>query len=204
MNKAIISGATGFVGTHLCQELIKNGVSVYALCRKNSPNIHRLPKETHIVECSMNDYANLNFDFEKADVFYHLAWEGATGKERANETIQSENARNTLEAVSTAKRIGCKKLVAVGTVYENFYEQVISRDNFNSADFYILSKVYAHRMAEKLASKIGIDFLWCTFFHPIGKYNNLNQMMAYAVKGMLDGNSPSFGSAEQPYDITAV
>jgi uncharacterized protein YbjT (DUF2867 family) len=37
MNKAILSGATGFVDTHLCQELIKNGVSVYALCRKDSP-----------------------------------------------------------------------------------------------------------------------------------------------------------------------
>jgi nucleoside-diphosphate-sugar epimerase len=202
MKTAIVTGAAGFVGVHLCEELVSNGILVTAICRTGGSAINRLPHEVTVINCNMDSYATLS-DIN-ADVFYHLAWDGATGEGRGNARLQSQNVQWTFEALEAAKRLGCGKFIAAGTVYERLLSQIIGHNGFRQADFYLLSKQYAHSMCAKLAAKIGIEFVWATFFHPIGKYIKCEQMMAYAIKGLLDNIAPTFGPAREPYDITAV
>jgi len=179
MKSAIVTGAAGFIGTHLVGELRSHGVSV------TSPGRGDIPTET-------------------ADIFYHLAWEGASGTGRSDSVLQARNAELTLQALETAHKLGCGKFVALGTVYERFAEQIAESGSFGSSNFYILSKKYAHDMSRQLALKLGIDFIWITICHPIGRYIKPEQMMAYAVSNLLKGVSPAFGSATTLYDIAAV
>jgi nucleoside-diphosphate-sugar epimerase len=202
MKSAMVTGATGFVGVHLCEELVGRGVSVTALCRAGSGAVSRLPQGVEIVYCDMDSYDTLSG--VQADVFFHLAWEGATGAGRGDEELQLRNAGRTLQALKASRRLGCKRFIATGTIFEKLLPQITDFAGFRQADFYLLSKQYAHSMCAKLASKIGADFVWGTFFHPIGKYIKPEQMMAYAINGMLRGIPPEFGPAQEPYDITAV
>ena len=202
MKTAIISGATGFIGTHLCKELNDNKVKVKALVRRDSGNLKRLDGVAELVECGMDEYDSLKE--EKADVFYHLAWEGATGPGRDDEFLQIKNIYRTISAMHAAKRIGCKRFVALGTVYENFVPQIMQDKQHRKADFYILAKQNAHYMCQKLATKLGIEFVWATIFQPIGRYIKKDQVMAYAINGILKGEEPKFGPAMEPYDITSV
>ena len=196
MTTAIVTGATGFVGTYLITELLESGVSVTALFREGSPNISRLPSEVKI-EC---DFAKL----EPADVFYHLAWEDASGVGRGNAVTQSRNAELTLAALETAHRIGCGKFVALGTVYEKFAPQIRAAGKFGGSDFYVLSKDYTHAMTEKLALKLAVPFVWAEICHPVGQLIKPEQMMAYVISNLLGGKSPAFGPAKTLYDIVAV
>ncbi|ADL33856.1 NAD-dependent epimerase/dehydratase [Butyrivibrio proteoclasticus B316] len=202
MKTAIVSGATGFIGVHLCYELVSNNVEVYALVRKNSINAERLPDNVHIIECGMDDYSSLSGI--QADIFFHLAWEGATGPKRDDEIIQSKNVVRTLAALSTAKRLGCERFVALGTVYEKLAEQILSETYHRKADFYLLSKLSAHQMCYKLAQKLDIEFVWATIFQPIGKYIKKEQVIAYTIDCLIKGIKPEYGPALEPYDITAV
>ena len=59
-------------------------------------------------------------------------------------------------------------------------------------------------MCKKLADKLDIQFVWATIFQPIGRYIKKEQVMTYAVSGLLNGEPPEFGPAMEPYDITAV
>jgi nucleoside-diphosphate-sugar epimerase len=133
-----------------------------------------------------------------------LAWEGATGPGRADAVLQSLNANRTMEAIKAAHQTGCKKFIATGTVYENFYLQMDDAPQFFNAAFYIMSKRYARDMARQMALKLGIGFTWCTFCHPVGKYIKPEQLIASAVKKLLDGVSPAFGPAADYFDIIAV
>ncbi len=202
MKSAIVSGATGFIGVHLCHELISNGVQVIGLVRKNSNSLERLQDEVRVVNCGMDDYASLNE--VDVDTFYHLAWEGATGARRDDETLQVKNLERTIEALKAAKRCGCKRFVGLGTVYERLTDQILSDSRHRKADFYLLSKLGAHQMCLKLAQKLGIEFVWATIFQPIGKYIKKEQVMAYTINSLLNGISPEYGPALEPYDITAV
>lgn len=196
MTSAIVTGASGFVGVHLVNELISSGIKVTALCRENSKNIGRIHPKCDIV-CSMSE-------LPAADVFYHLAWEGASGSGRSDAVLQAENAILTLDALKAAHAHGCGRFIALGTIYERLSGQIKDLGIFGGSDFYILSKEYSHMIASKLAYKLGMEFIWCEICHPIGRYIKSNQMMAAFIKALLSNESPSFGSAQTPYDIVAV
>ena len=201
MKSAIVTGATGFIGTHICNELLENDIRVTGLARKGSENIKRL-QDVNLVWCGMDDYDS--FEGEHADTFYHLAWEGATGTGRDDEELQAKNIIRTVQALKAAKRVGCRRFVALGTVYENLVPQILTDTRHRKPDFYLLSKQSAHYMCLKLASKLDIEFVWATIFQPIGRYIKKDQVMAYAISGLLNGKPPKFGPAMEPYDITAV
>ena len=203
MDSAIVTGATGFIGTHLCEELQNHNVKTIGLARKDSRNIQRLKKmDVDIVWCGMDDYDSL--ETEAVDTFYHLAWEGATGVGRDDEELQAKNIIRTISAMKAAKRMGCKRFVALGTVYEKLMPQILSDSEHRKPDFYLLSKQSSHFICLKLANKLNLEFVWATIFQPIGKYIKKEQVMAYTIVELLHGNSPKFGPAMEPYDITAV
>lgn len=57
MKKAIVTGATGFIGKFLVRELVKQNVEVIAVVRRGTKNlntINALPVK--IVECNIADY----------------------------------------------------------------------------------------------------------------------------------------------------
>lgn len=202
MKSAIISGASGFIGTHLCRELINNNVDVIGLARRDGINICRLPQEVQIEWIGMDDYEK--YDGRGADVFFHLAWEGATGTGRADENLQAKNVSRTINAMKAAKRVGCKRFVALGTVYENLVPQILNENEHRKVDFYLLSKQSTHYMCLQLAKKLDMEFVWATIFQPIGRYIKKEQVMTYAISGMINGEPPEFGPAMEPYNITAV
>lgn len=206
MKTAIVSGATGFIGIHLTEELLQSGFDVVALCRTGSPHISRLPQKAQIVECRMDEYSNLPEMLAgcKADVFYHLAWEGASGPLRADEALQINNAEYSLAAMYAASRLGCARFIGIGTVYEHFRESILASGISRPADPYILSKCFTRDMLRQTALKLSLPFVWCTFFQPIGRYMKPEQLMAYAILSLMRGESPSFGPAQQPVDIIAV
>ncbi len=201
MKKAYVTGASGFVGTHLCEELKKNGYEVNAIVRPGSLNTERLG-EIKIISCGMDDYDKLIGD--SADVFFHLAWEGTTGTGRDDEDLQIRNIQRTAAALRAAKRLGCKRFVALGTVYEKLVPQILAEPLHRKADFYLLAKHSAHEMCIKLAEKLEIEFVWATIFQPLGKYIKHDQVMAYTINSLIAGTSPKYGPAREPYDILAV
>lgn len=201
MKSAIVTGATGFIGTHLCSELLKNDIKVTGLARKDSRNMKRL-QDVNLVWCGMDEYDS--FDGEKADTFYHLAWEGATGTGRDDEELQIKNTARTIKALKAAKRLGCRRFVALGTVYEKLVPQILTDPQHRKPDFYLLSKQSAHYICMKLAEKLDIEFVWATIYQPIGRYIKKEQVMTYAITGLLNGEPPEFGPAMEPCDITAV
>ncbi|WP_088188555.1 NAD(P)-dependent oxidoreductase [Desulfosporosinus sp. FKA] len=202
MKSAIVSGATGFIGVHLCEDLLSHGISVTALVRQNSRNISRLPAGVNVIHCDLDSLNNV--ELFPANVFYHLAWEGATGEERTNPLLQIRNAERTIEALNFAIKAKCEKFVGLGTVYERLLPQVVDFAGFRKSDYYLLSKNYAHEMCDKIAYQYNMPFVWATMFQPIGKYIKSEQISAYVIKCLRNNKSPQIGNGLQPFDITAV
>lgn len=77
--KALITGITGFAGSHLAEYLLENhpDVSVYGTYRWRSrmDNVEHLDKRIHLVECDLRDYFSVHKAVEESrpDVVFHLA-----------------------------------------------------------------------------------------------------------------------------------
>ncbi len=70
---AVVTGATGFVGSHLVDLLIQKGYKVKCLVRKSS-NLRWLDgKPVELVYGGLSDVEHLKKTFEDADYIYHIA-----------------------------------------------------------------------------------------------------------------------------------
>ena len=115
VKKIVITGMTSMLGVATAEEWLKNGVGkIYAVVRESSPNLYRLPKDERIVKinCEACNYDNLpDLISETCDVFYHMSWEGTGVKRDTSVSGQCHNISYTLEALKSAKRLGCTKFI---------------------------------------------------------------------------------------------
>lgn len=208
MRRAIVSGATGFLGYHLVRELTKHGIMVYALYRPGTANLDRLRGADDVkpVPCAMEMLGELPEICEERefDAFYHLAWQGSTGQERERSQVQTDNIKWTVEAAGAAARLKCRKFVATGTVCENQCTTIAEKGTLSTAAFYLLAKEAAYKMTKIECMRNNLPLVWCTFYHPIGKYNKPDQIIAGTILKMLRGEEPQFGPADKWFDIIAA
>lgn len=203
--KAIVNGASGYIGYYLVKELLENGHTVLAVCRKMSEQLGVFVNHDNFraVVCSQSELAE-KLGVENADVWYQLVWEGANGILRSNPEIQLNNELISVAAMKTAAETGCKKIIYAGTVYENTAPVILENPVFNTNSFYVISKKHTHEITRQLSKKYDIDYVWCQFCHPVGVYMAENQMLPSAVKAFVNNEEILFGSCEQIYDIFSV
>ena len=76
MKKALVTGATGFIGRFLVRELIRQGVEVIAIVREGSKNLGCLSDlSVRVVECDISRYYSLADKIQDRDIdtVFHTA-----------------------------------------------------------------------------------------------------------------------------------
>lgn len=209
MKKAIVTGATGFIGTILVENLCKNGVEVIAVVRKSSINKNRLIscKNLSIIECDMSDICELSksIKIKDADVFFHLAWEGTSGDGRSDYNLQLLNIEYTLNALKVANNICCKKFVGVGSLMEFEVNYLMENDKqLFPNNIYNISKYTAHVMTKALSSELEIDYIWTYITNAYGEHETSPRFFNTTIKKMINKDVMNFTLADNLYDFVHV
>ena len=94
---AIVTGAGGFIGRWLVEQLVFDGYSVLAIIRPQSLSFPwmglQTDKSVEIICCDIANYDDLPMLIGRRNgaVFFHLAWAGVSGHDRENLDIQIQN-----------------------------------------------------------------------------------------------------------------
>lgn len=167
--KAFITGGTGFVGTHIIQELDKDGWEIIALHRKNS-DLTELMKcqKVQFVLGDITDIQSLRKAIpEKVDAVFHTAGSVANlphAQENTRYDINLEGTKNVVQ-VCLEKNIG--KMIYTSTVvtYDFHQKGKINETfpkNYWCKDQYVNSK----RLAEDEVEKAQAQGLNVVYIHP--------------------------------------
>lgn len=165
MKKAIVTGATGFIGKFLVRELVKQNVEVIAVVRRGTKNlntINALPVK--IVECNIADYHMLPdmIADRDIDVVFHIAWQGVSDLDARNEAIQMQNLQSTLDLIDAMHimRIGC--FIGCGSMHEAESLVEMNEDKVisNLGYMYKATKTAAHWIGKAKCGTYGIRFFW--------------------------------------------
>ena len=73
MEKVLVTGGTGFTGSHLVRDLVSDGYRVCVLARSAERARELLPAEAEIIEGDVTDAETIRRSVEGCDVVYHLA-----------------------------------------------------------------------------------------------------------------------------------
>ena len=203
MKRVIVSGATGFVGRRFTEYLLRRGVEVAALDRRGS--LTPLSASGKPSPAAVFDLTDGTETQDGAyDAFYHFAWQGVNGPEKADPLIQTDNIRLTIECASLAKRIGCKKFLCAGTVAERAVESLGHLEKTSGGMMYGAAKHSARLMLEAYCKSIGLDFVWMQFSNVYGPGNTTGNLVSYTLASLLNNVEASFGPAVQPYDFIYI
>ena len=205
MKRAIITGATGAVGTALVKELITNNVETLVLCREGSKRNHQIPDHPLVTRkyCSLDQLASIENDTGKNyDVFYHFAWMGTTGAERNDMYLQNLNVQFALDAVGAAKRFGCHTFIGAGSQAEyGRVEGVLRTDTPAFPEMgYGIAKLCAGQMTREYAHQQGMHHIWVRILSIFGPNDGPQSMVMSTINKLQNGEVPQFTKGEQMWD----
>ena len=206
VRKVILTGATGFVGKWLIKTLLEADVDVTVIVRNKNRVDAKVLDKIHIYECEYYNYQTLEIAVQKYDVFFHLAWEGVTSKDKDNLDIQKTNIDMSVNALLLAKRLECEKFIATGTVAEYAYcERIMDFSQKQTPnDIYAAMKVSVYNISNVLSRKIGIHFIWTVLPSTFGEGRNNDNIITYTITKLLKGEKPLYGDLEQLWDFLYV
>ena len=206
MKNVIVTGANGFIGSSLIKKLVEKKVNIVALDISFAKS--RLPESeyVHKIEVDMNSINKLNnyIPKDKYDVFYHLAWTGVNGQDKANPIVQLQNIEMTINCATAAKELGCGKFLCAGTIAERATESINHLSKTSGGMMYGVAKHSTHLFLETYCKNIGLDFVWMQFSNIYGPNNKTGNLVSYTVGEIIKGNEAHFGPANQPYDFIYV
>ncbi len=109
----LVTGATGFVGSHLVEALRRRGDQVTALARSAAKAAALAPLGVRVVPGDLQDTASLDRAVAGQDVIYHVA--GVVAARDEAEFLRA-NRDGTADLVASASRAGSARFVLVSSM----------------------------------------------------------------------------------------
>lgn len=122
-NRCIIYGGGGFIGSHLCDELLKSGYSVTVFDKLNFSriNISQHSNTINVIEGDFNNIIDLQNSLKGVDYVFHLVSSTLPATSNENPVYDVEtNLISTLKLMELCLTAKIKKLIFIssgGTVY---------------------------------------------------------------------------------------
>lgn len=209
MKRAIVTGATGFIGSWLVQELIHSGYEVVVVVRNVNKLIPDIMSNSScfIIEKDICNLKEDDFDSEKTyDVFYHLGWSGVSPEYKNESDKQMRNIPMSLNALEVCNRIGCRLFIASGTVAEYALTDDIMNLNLKQSpnDMYGAAKVSVHYFMEVRARQLNQPFIWTVIPSTFGERRTDSNIITYTIRTLLKGEKPLYGNLYQMWDFLYV
>ncbi len=208
MKKALVTGATGFIGRNLVRLLVKNGIDVIAVGRK-SANWSGL---------SCNIFSMYEFDLENLshlpdlvpdrdiECVFHLAWQGVSDGDAKDYNVQLGNVNYTLDLVEAAHKMNIGKFLIAGSIheYEVMVEMIGKERTSNLVNMYKTSKLASHWMGKALAGSYGIKFFCPLIINAYGEGECSFRLINSFIRKMMNGETMDLSDGTQLYDFVHV
>lgn len=203
MNKILITGITGFVGSHLAENLVKNNFKVFGLKRSNS-NIWRCEEfKEKIIWVNIDDKENCQkILFEVGiDVLVHCAWIGVESNERNLWDLQSKNLSFLFELLQISKKAHVKKILILGSQSEyGQFEGKISENHIpNPTNAYAAIKLACLELAKNFANINEINWVWIRAFSLFGEKEGDNWLIPSTLNSIKNNSKLMLTLGEQKY-----
>ncbi len=203
-NSILISGATGFIGSHIAEEFANNNFKIIALTR-NKSNLWRLNeiKKKNIIVLNTDD-PNFAQQIQKYKpiCFIHCGWDGVGQNNRNDWILQSKNIEYTLEMLLLANKLGIKKVIALGSQaeYGHFEGRISETAKCKPNTAYGAAKLAAQHMLQSFCETHNINWIWLRTFSIYGERENDGWLISSLIKNILSCSLMNLTKCEQRYD----
>lgn len=203
--KILITGASGFIGSFIVEEALKQGFETWAAIRKSSSKEYLQDERIHFIELNLSSKAQLIEQLRPHQFDYVVHAAGVTKclNKADFRRINTEGTKNLVDALldlqMPLKRfVFLSSLSVFGAIKEQLpYNEIREDDTPKPNTEYGRSKLEAERYIDSIGSRLPY-----TILRPTGVYGPREKdyfMMAKSIKQHID-----FAVGYQRQDITFV
>ena len=193
---ALVTGATGFVGSAVARALEAKGVAVRALARAESPRRNLEGLKAEVVTGDMRSAADMGRALQGARWLFHVAADYRLWARDPEEIVR--NNREGAEAVMQAALTeGVERVVYTSSVATLSLEQVPADETrplseTDAIGAYKRSKVVAERLVEALVAERGLPAVIVSPSTPIGPRDVKPTPTGRIIVEAASGRMPAF------------
>ena len=196
--KVLVTGADGFIGSHLTEALVSSGGGVTALAQYNSFDSHGwlddLPESVrdtiNLVRGDIRDAAFVDRLVHGHEIVFHLAALIAIPHSYvAPQSYVETNVLGTLNILEAARQHGTERVVHTSTseVYGTALTMPINESHpLQGQSPYSASKIAADMMAEAFARSFGVPVVLLRPFNTFGPRQSERAIIGTIIRQALD------------------
>ena len=217
MRRALVTGADGFIGSHLVETLLAEGYAVRALSYYNAFG-HRGWLETlpaaadgalDVVQGDVRDAAQMRSLIIDCDVVFHLAaLIGIPYSYEAPASYLATNIEGTLNVLQAARDLGGVKVIQTSTseVYGTARRVPIDEEHpLQAQSPYAASKIAADQLALSFHASFELPVVVLRPFNTYGPRQSMRAIIPTVIRQLATGTSQlALGNLTPTRDLTYV
>jgi nucleoside-diphosphate-sugar epimerase len=178
---AVITGATGFIGSHLARTLVDRGWIVHAIKRTTSAMdlVADISEKVQWHDLDVISLETVWNSIDSADVVYHLATQYGRGNQLASEVVNT-NLIFPMQLLEQSENHNVPLFVATDTCFPSSYPYLRS---------YTLSKKQFAQWGKVWAEKTNRKFVNVVLQHPYGPGDGPGKFVPWII-GQCQNNVP--------------
>lgn len=199
--KIFITGADGFIGSHLVEELIYKGYEIKALAQYNSFNNYGWLEdldskvknnfEKHLGD--VRDFSQISNLMKGCDIVFHLAsLIGIPYSYTAPQSYIDTNITGTLNVIQSARDNEIAKIIHTSTseVYGTAqFVPITEKHPLNGQSPYSASKIAADQIAYSFYSSYNTPVSICRPFNTYGPRQSMRAVIPNIIIQLINGNT---------------
>ncbi len=217
MSKILVTGSDGFIGSHLTEELVKQGCEVKAFVYYNSFNtwgwLDTLPadvmKNIEVFPGDVRDPNGVKEAMKGCDAVFHLAALIAIPfSYHSPDTYVDTNIKGTLNVLQAARELGTSRVLVTSTseVYGTAqYVPIDEKHPYQGQSPYSATKIGADRLAESFYRSFGLPVSIVRPFNTYGPRQSARAVIPTIITQLLAGKKEiKLGSLTPTRDFNYV
>ena len=213
----MVTGADGFIGSHLTEELVRKGEKVKAFCYYNSFGtlgwIDTLPpeirNEIEVFTGDIRDPNGVRHAMEGQDIVYHLAALIAIPfSYHSPDSYVDTNIKGTLNVLNAARELDTQRVMVTSTseVYGTaLYVPIDEKHPYQGQSPYSATKIGADRLAESFYRSFDLPVTIVRPFNTYGPRQSARAVIPTIITQLLSGKTEiKLGSLTPTRDFNYV
>jgi len=213
--KIIVTGATGFIGSHLTEQLVKNGYDVIAFDRYNPNNNwgwlenSEYKNDFQVILGDVRDLDSISKAMMDCDIVFHLAaLIGIPYSYTSPLAYIRTNIEGTYNILEASKNIGLEQVLVTSTS-ETYgtaqYSPINEKHPLVGQSPYSASKIAADQLALSYYRSFELPLKIVRPFNTYGPRQSARAIIPTVISQILDGLDPiKLGNISPTRDLTYV
>ncbi len=199
----LLTGASGFIGKYVLDELLRNGEEVVCIVR-NPEKYHKIGKEI-VIKADLMESLSLENELQKYKIStcIHLAWVGMPDYSFDNSMRSFEQSVRLLQL---CKNLGAKHVIMTGTCFE--YDKpkgsICTDYKIGDTDYYKVSKNALREMAGLFCKENDMRFNWLRLFYVYGNGQRETSLIPSVIRALENNQQPSIRNYKNRNDFVYV